>query len=145
MGAAGASAAPRAVAPPPDVDVAADVEPPGVRVRVPLLGYGPNRLLASCSSCSLSVCSCSPPKHRRRHEDEVVFPLFWRGSTRTTRQVLYLALQTPDPLPVGLLPALQDALGLQLAVPQMLRRQVQLLVVAGRRLQEALRVTMLQL
>lgn len=75
----------------------------------------------------------------------MVFPLFWRGSTRTTRQVLYLALQTPDPLPVGLLPALQGALGLQLALPQTLRLQVQLLVVAGRRLQEALRVTVLQL
>lgn len=64
---------------------------------------------------------------------------------KTTGQGLYLALQTPDPLPVGLLPALQDALGLQLALPQALRLQVQFLVVAGRRLQEALCVTLLQL
>lgn len=46
---------------------------------------------------------------------------------------------------MGLLPALQDALGLQLALPQTLRLQVQLLVVAGHRLQEALCVSLLQL
>lgn len=103
-----ASVALRALASPPDVDVAADVELLGVQFRVPLLGYGLNRLLASCSTCSLSVCSCSP-EHRRRHEDWVLCLDLVR---ETTSQVLYLALQTPDPVPVGLLSALQDALGL---------------------------------
>lgn len=53
------------MAPPPDVDVAAEVEPPGLRFQVPLLGYGLSRLLASCSSCSLSVCSCGAQEDMR--------------------------------------------------------------------------------
>lgn len=139
-----ASAALRAAAPPPDVDVAADVEPLGVRCRVALLGYGLSRLLASCSSCSLSVCSCAT--HPRSTEEDMRTGGFFLGSvTKTTRQVLYLALQTSDPLPMGPLPALQDALGLLLALPQTLRLQVQFLVVTGHRLQEALCVTLLQL
>lgn len=107
-----------------------------------MLGYGLSRLLASCSSCSLSVCSCAPPRSTRRHEDWLILPDLVK---KTSGRVPYLALQTPDPLPVGLLSALQDALGLQLALPQTLRLQVQFLVVAGRRLQEALCVTLLQL
>lgn len=61
-----ASAALRAVALPQDVDVSADVEPSRVRFRVSLLGYGVSRLPASCSSCSLSVCSCTPPGAQKK-------------------------------------------------------------------------------